>query len=237
MSYPGLLQPFLIPTRAWEHVAMDFISGLPKSQGKDSVLVVINRYTKYSYFFALTYPYTASQIAQVFIDNVCKLHGLPTSIVSYRDPISISTFWRELFKGLKVQLKPSLAYHPQTDEQSERLNRCLETYLRYMIGHKPTDWSKWLAQAEFNSNFHSSLGMSPFKALYSYESPMPTFELVAQIKVDFVDHLLRERQLMDKMLKDNLIRAQNRMKHFADNRRSERKFEVGDWVFLKLQPY
>ncbi|XP_075088298.1 uncharacterized protein LOC142170316 [Nicotiana tabacum] len=79
--------------------------------------------------------------------------------------------------------------------------------------------------------------MSPFKALYGYEPPMPTFELVAHTKVDSVDHLLRERQLMDKMLKDNLIRAQNRMKHFADNRRSEKKFEVADWVFLKLQPY
>lgn len=67
---------------------MDFIDGLPKSSGKDSILVVIDRYTKYAHFFTLTYPYSASQIAQVFLDNICKLHGLPSSIVSDRDPIS-----------------------------------------------------------------------------------------------------------------------------------------------------
>lgn len=142
VAYPGLLQPMPIPSRALEHVAMDFIDGLPKSSGKDSILVVIDRYTKYAHFFTLTYPYSASQIAQVFLDNICKLHGLPSSIVSDRDPIFISTLWKELFKGLGVQLRMSSAYHPQTDGQSERLNHCLETYLRCMTGHRPSEWSK-----------------------------------------------------------------------------------------------
>ncbi|XP_070030075.1 uncharacterized protein [Nicotiana sylvestris] len=102
VAYPRLLQPLPISSRAWEHIAMDFIR-LPKTYGKDSVLVVIDRYTKFAHFFALTHPYMATQVAQIFLDNVCKLHGLLNSIVSDRDPIFGSNFWKELFKGLKME--------------------------------------------------------------------------------------------------------------------------------------
>lgn len=239
VAYPGLLQPLPLPEKAWEHLAMDFIEGLPKSQGKEMILVVIDRYTKYSHFFALTHPYSASQIAQVFVDNICKLHGVPCSIVSDRDPLFTSFFWKELFSQLQVKLRFSSAYHPQSDGQSERLNRCLETYLRCMTGHKPTDWSKWLPLAEFwyNTNFHSTIGMTPFKALYGYDPPLPTFELICQSKVESVDQMLKNRQLMVKALRENLLKAQSRMKQQADSKRSERSFEVGDMVYLKLQPY
>lgn len=237
--YLGLLQPIPIPNRAWEHLAIDFISGLPKSKGRDSILVVIDRYTKFAQFFALTHPYDATIISQVFLNNVCKLHELPSSYVSDRDPIFLSTFWRELFKSLQVQLKPSTAYHPQTDGQSEKLNKCVEAYLRCMTGHKPSEWSKWLSLAEFwyNSNFQSAIGMTPFKALYGYEPPQPSFELIAQSKSVEVDQMLRDRQLMSKVLHDNLTKAQNRMKHYADAKRRKENFEICDWVFLKLQPY
>lgn len=201
--------------------------------------MVIDRYTKFAPFFALTHPYTTSQILQVFLDNVCKLYGMPSSIVSDRDPIFISGFWKDLFRGLHVQLKRSTAYYPQTDEQSESLNRCLETYLRCITGHKTFDWSKGLSLAEFwyNSNFHSAIGMTPFNAFYGYDPPQLTFELVAQTKLDSVHLVLRERQLMSKVLQDNLTKAQFRMKIYADGKRKERNFSVGDWVFLKLQPY
>lgn len=95
-----------------EHIAMDFIEGLPKSQGKNIILVVIDRFTKYAHFFSLTHPFSAEQIAQLSIDNICKLHEVPSFIVSDRDPIFTSSFWKELFKFLKVQLRMSSAYHP-----------------------------------------------------------------------------------------------------------------------------
>ncbi|XP_075106866.1 uncharacterized protein LOC142179875 [Nicotiana tabacum] len=94
-----------------------------------------------------------------------------------------------------------------------------------------------MAELWYNTNYQSAIGMTPFKALYGYDPPLPSFELVSQTKLESVDQLLRERQLINKILKDNLTIVQNRMKQCAGRKRSERTFEVGDKVFLKLQPY
>ena len=117
-KYPGLLQPLPVPTLAWQIISMDFIDGLPKSQGKSCVMVVVDKFTKYSHFLALAHPFTAISVAKVFFDNIYKLHGLPDSIVSDRDKIFTSTFWQELFKLTQVSLRMSTSYHPQTDGQT-----------------------------------------------------------------------------------------------------------------------
>ena len=107
VSYPGLLQPLPIPTHIWTEVSMDFIDGLPMSKGRSVIMVVVDRLSKYNDFIPLTHPYTAVTVAQAFLDNVYKLHGLPKVIVSDRDTVFLSRFWKELFKMLQVSLHMS----------------------------------------------------------------------------------------------------------------------------------
>jgi len=129
---PGLLQPLPIPDRIWSDVSMDFIDGLPLSNGKTVIMVVVDRLSKAAHFIALAHPYSAMTVAQAYLDNVFKLHGCPSSIVSDRDAVFTSAFWREFFTLQGVELKMTMAYHPQRDGQTKVVNRCLETYLRCM---------------------------------------------------------------------------------------------------------
>jgi IS30 family transposase len=116
---------------------MDFVEGLPKSEGKDVIMVVIDRFSKYAQFMSLSHPYTAPIMAKIFMDNVYKLHGLPASIASDRDPMFLSKFWNEMFSIQGVNLLYSSAYHPQIDGQTEIVNKCVETYLKCMTGDNP----------------------------------------------------------------------------------------------------
>ncbi|KAJ3701854.1 hypothetical protein LUZ61_005559 [Rhynchospora tenuis] len=236
---PGLLQPLPIPSEAWNSIGMDFVTGLPKSEGKEVLLVIVDRLTKYGHFVPLSHPYTAASVAQVFLDHIYRLHGLPMSIVSDRDPIFTSKFWKELLSKLGVQLNMSTSYHPQTDGQVERVNQCVETYLRSMVFQQQKRWVKWVPLAEYwyNTNFHSSLHTTPFKALYGYDPPVLALGSAPKSSIESVNEVLRERQQMLVNLKLHLVRAQDRMKKFADSKRSERTFSKGDWVYLKLQPY
>ncbi|GJT24394.1 retrotransposable element Tf2 [Tanacetum coccineum] len=135
----GLLQPLPILQKVWSEVSMDF-DGLPASKWKTVIWVMVHRLSKYNHFVPLSHPYTATQVAHDFLDNICKLHGLPKVIVSDRDKVFLSKFWQELFKLLDVSLHMSIAYHPQTIEQNEVVNRCLEGFLRCMTGERPKEW-------------------------------------------------------------------------------------------------
>jgi hypothetical protein len=168
VRYPGLLQPLPVPSHAWQVVSLDFIEGLPRSGKFNCILLVVDKFSKFSHFLALSHPFTASKVAQVFLDSVYRLHGLPEAIISDRDRIFTSTIWQGLFKLTGTSLRMSTSYHPQTDGQTERVNQCLETFLRCFVSSHPCHWTHWLPLAEFwfNTSFHSSLGKSPFEVLY-----------------------------------------------------------------------
>jgi len=118
-------------------VSLDFIEGLPKSRGKDTILVVVDRLSKYAHFLAVAHPFTAAVVAQLYFDHIFKLHGIPRTIVSDRDKVFLSQFWQEFFKLQQVSLHMATTYHLQDDGQSEVVNRSLEGHLRCMIGEKP----------------------------------------------------------------------------------------------------
>lgn len=152
---------------------MNFIDRLPLSQGKITIFVVMDRMRKYAHFMALYHPYSAISIALLFMDNIYRLHGLSKYIVRHCDPVFVSGFWRELFRLIGVKLHYS-TYHPQSDGQTEVVNRCLVQYLRCMSGEKPKEWARWLSLAEwwYNTSFRSSIKVSPYEVVYGQVPPL-----------------------------------------------------------------
>lgn len=185
VASPGLLQPLPIPNAIWTDISMDFIDGLPKSFGKSVILVVVDRLTKAAHFMALSHPYTAATVAQAFLDTVFRLHGLPQSIVSDRDSVFLSDFWRESLTLQGVALNYSSAYHPQSEGQTEVVNKCLENYLRCMTSERPHLWSKWLPLAEYwyNTTYHTATQLTTFEAVYCRPPPVHLPYLPGESKV------------------------------------------------------
>jgi hypothetical protein len=138
---------------------MDFIVGLPKSGNKSFIMVVFDRLSKYAHFCALQHPFTTSTVTQLFMDQVFMLHGMPHYIVSNRDPNFTSNFWQELFKLQGTQLHLITTYNPQTDGQTEIVNKCLETYLRCLASERKNQWAQWSPLAEwwYNTSYHKIL--------------------------------------------------------------------------------
>lgn len=195
-------------------ISMDFIEGLPQSQGYEVVMEVVDRLSKYAHFLPLAHPYTTASIAHTFLGQIFKLHGMPSSIVSNRNPAFTSYFSKKLLKLQGTQLKHSSAYHPQTDGQTEVVNRCLETYLQCFIGDRQWDWVKWIPLAEwwYNTNSHSSNGMTPFEAVCGTPPPRLLSYVPRTTHVQVIDEKLRNRDQITRLLKENLEAAQLRRK-------------------------
>lgn len=218
---------------------MDFVEGLPISNGFSVIMVVVDRLSKYAHFVPLRHPFTASSVAREFISNIVRLHGVPLTIVSDRDKVFISSFWQALFKLQGTVSCMSSSYHSQSDGQTEVVNRILEQYLRCFVCDKPKKWVDWLLWAEYsyNTSTHTSTKLTPFQVVYGRLPPQLLPYIPGTTQVQAVDDYLQDRDLLLKTLRTNLLDAQNRMKQFADRHRRELEFEVGDYVYVKLQPY
>ncbi|KAH0737522.1 hypothetical protein KY290_036227 [Solanum tuberosum] len=235
----GLLLPLPIPSAIFEDISMDFITGLPSSHGRTVILVIVDRLSKYGHFIALPPKFTSHKIAEVFVQEYIRLHGFPSTIVSDRDPIFLSEFWAEINRLQGTQLAKSSAYHPQSDGQTEALNKCLEMYLRCFAADTPTSWFPLLPWAEFwyNTSYQHSSKLTPFEVVYGRPPPTIARYVLDGNTTPVVAASLRERDDTLALLKSNLQFAQARMKRYADKGRKDVAFQIGDWVFVRLRPY
>lgn len=239
VKLPGKLQPLDIPQMKWECVSMDFVTGLPKTSGNyDSIFVVVDKLTKVAHLIPVKQTATAHDIAQVFVREIVRLHGIPARIISDRDAKFTSKFWQAMFQSLGTRLNLSSAYHPETDGQTERVNQVIEDMLRAYCNQQPQRWLKFLPLVEFayNSSHHRSLGMSPFKALYGQECLTPLQLANPTLHVPAAKSILDEMDHQLLVIRDNLKRASDRQKSYADLHRSDRSFSKGEQVFLRVKP-
>jgi hypothetical protein len=235
----GLLQPMQVPEWKWEEVGMDFITGLPRTQrGYDSIWVIVDRLTKVAHFLPVKTNYDGAKLAKLYMDRIVSLHGVPKKIVSDRGTQFTSQFWHKVHESLGTKLNFSSAYHPQTDGQTERVNQILEDMLRACALQYGTSWDTSLPYAEFsyNNSYQRSLDMAPFEALYGRKCRTPLFWNQTGESQVFGPDVLRDAEEKVRKIRDNLRVAQSRQKSYADTRRRDLAFEIGDYVYLKVSP-
>jgi len=198
--------------------------------------MVIDRFSKAAHFIALSHPYTAVSVARAFFSEVVWLHGIPTSIVSDRDPVFTSSFWRELFRLSGVKLQFTSAFHPQSDGQSEAANKIIAMYLRCLTGDRPRNWLEWLPWAEFcyNTSYQQSLKTSPFHVVYGRSPPTIRSYEHGDTHLPAVDQAMRNRDEFLAEVRDRLEQAQQHYKAVYDRRHRPVVFSPGQWVWLRL---
>jgi len=172
----GKLQPLEIPEWKWDNIFMNFVVGLPRTpKGLDSIWVIMDMLMKSAHFIPINIRYSLERLTSLYVYEIVRLHRVPTSIVSDRDPRFTSRFWEGLHKALRTKLSLSSAYHPQIDGQTERTIQSLEDLLRACVLEQRGSWDGFLPLIEFtyNNSFHSSIGMTPYEALYGRRCRTP----------------------------------------------------------------
>ncbi len=217
---------------------MDLITDLPVSKGFDTVVVFVDTLTKLAHFAPTNKTVTATELADIFVATVVKHHGLPRKLISDRDPRFTSEFWRSTFALLGTKLNISSSYHPETDGQTERVNRTLEQVLRAYCHPLHDDWMDYLATAEFayNTLVNASTGMSPFYATYGFNPDTPaSLHLPGDGQHEPAQaRLARIKSIHDHVV-ENLKIAKARQADYANRHRRELSFEVGDQVKLDTE--
>jgi transposase InsO family protein len=199
---------------------------------------VVDRLTKTAHFIAVNNTYSAKDYAEIYLDRIVRLHGIPKTIISDRGPQFIARFWEQLHENLGTKLIRSFAYHRQTDGQTERVNQIVEDMLRACIIHFDKSWDKCLALAEFsdNNSYQASLKMAPFEALYGRRCRTPlNWSQVGEWK--FIGpNLVKEAEERVEVIKENLKGAQMRQKSYYDKGKAVREYHVGEKVYLRVSP-
>ena len=168
------------PVESWEEVTMDFITKLPPSiEGHsgvtyDTILVIVDKLTKYAHFVPCKGTLTAEQLGFLVLDRLIRYHGIPRKLISDRDKLFTSAYWRTLVAQMGIHHKLSTAFHPETDGQTERTNQTLEAFLRHYVNNAQDNWVSLLPMAQLALNNHVSetTKATPFAANYGKDPPM-----------------------------------------------------------------
>ncbi|QRW25030.1 Retrotransposable element Tf2 protein [Rhizoctonia solani] len=224
------LQPLEIPSRPWQHISYDMIVDLPKDGNFDSILVIIDSFTKYGIFIKCSKKLKAPKLADLFLENVWKRHGMPEKTISDRGRVFNNKFLKALYKRLGIDPHYSSAYHPQSDGQTEQVNPSIEHFLRAYSGINQRDWTKWLPMAEFayNNAVHSSTGKTPFKALYGWEPTLTPSNVPTDVPE--ADNLAQAMEAQWKEVESALQQSKQRMVAGEDGNPVE--FEIGEEAWL-----
>ena len=233
----GLLKPLHPPETKWTHITMDFITPLPKSRnGNVGVLNVVDRLSKMLRVIPIGPNMDAPSTALLFKNNIYRHHGLPTNIICDRDPIFMSKFWKTLFKLLGTKISPSSAYHPQTDGQSEILNRKLEEMIRSFVSFDKKDWDTFLVDFEvaYNSSVNATTTLTPFYVNYGIHPRTVPLDLLTS-ENPASTRFLKNMQDAVQEARNQIVKANSKAAEYANKRRNPSTFKVGDKVWLSTK--
>ena len=236
MKKAALLYPLPTPKTLWEEISIDIIGPLPRSEDKDAILVVVDRFSKMIRLMATTTSISSSKVARIYWDDIWKIHSIPKKIISDRGLQFASTFIGELCKALEIKRAMSTAYHLQTDGQTERINQEVKVLLRHYINYRQDDWTKWLATAEFqyNDKEHAATGHSPFYVNYG-RHPWKG-NLTVETEIPSLEDLLKKMETMREEAKTAMERTKETMKRQYDKRTCQSQgLKTGEQVWLKTR--
>ncbi len=233
----GLLRPLPIPSRPWSHIALDFVTGLPLSAGNTVILTVVDRFSKAAHFIPLPKLPSARETAQVMVDHVFRIHGLPSDIVSDRGPQFASQFWKEFCHQIGASPALSSGFHPQTNGQAERTNQILGRMLRSLTSRTPASWCDQLAWAEYahNSLPSSATGLSPFECCLGYQPPLFASQ-ESQSSVPSVERFIQRCKRTWRRVRSALCRTRTRTRRAANRHRVRSpRYVYGQKVWLSTR--
>ena len=234
----GTLRPLPIPEKPWRVISVDFVGPLPRTPDYfNHILVVVDKFSRMAHFIPTTTNVTAKETAELLLTNVVRLHGLPDAIISDRGHEFVAALFQEVWKAMGTELRMSTAYHPQSDGQTERVNRELEQQLRTHANRTGSNWKQWLSVVEmhYNSDVHESTGKTPYEMngvdwrdqwALAMRSPR------ASLSNDGANDLLRDIRTTWEDARQVMLKMREQQRKYADQRRRDERYQVGDLVML-----